>query len=377
MLFRSDKIIEIRFKLDTFPGTINLIALLPYSFHTSFHIIEEKEEGKKPKEPTPFAMLLRKNLKGRILKNIEQINFDRIILLDFEDTRIYIEFFNRGNLVLTDNKNKIIAPMTGRETKERRIRKGEIYTPSKMEKIQPFPSELKESSQIKDVAKSFLSKEPEANLIFFLSKTINLPPFYLDEICFMAGINPESKLLDCDDKIYEKIFESIFDFMKDLELPTPIIYGDYKDYKYSVVKLKKFESKKIKGKIFPAFNQILDEVYHVFLGEVEDRETKAVKGKDMEKVLRKLEHQKTHTESLKKKEEENRTLAEKIIENQDLITELTEEYNKLKELKVGLKAEKLKEEKIEVTLITKMKDRLNERGIKSIKIEKGKIVLEF
>jgi predicted ribosome quality control (RQC) complex YloA/Tae2 family protein len=72
--------------------------------------------NKSPKKlkniPSGFTAKLRKHLNNKRLINVEQIAFDRVICFSFGLSEIYyhlyIEFFANGNIILTDNQNKII-----------------------------------------------------------------------------------------------------------------------------------------------------------------------------------------------------------------------------------------------------------------------------
>ncbi len=62
--------------------------------------------------PSGFSGKLRKHLNNKRLINVQQIAFDRVICLSFGLSEVYyhlyIEFFASGNIILTDNENKII-----------------------------------------------------------------------------------------------------------------------------------------------------------------------------------------------------------------------------------------------------------------------------
>jgi predicted ribosome quality control (RQC) complex YloA/Tae2 family protein len=54
-------------------------------------------------------MKLRKLLKNKKLLNIEQLQHDRVVVLQFYNCNLVVEFFAAGNLILTDLDNNIIA----------------------------------------------------------------------------------------------------------------------------------------------------------------------------------------------------------------------------------------------------------------------------
>jgi len=71
-----------------------------------------------PKNPTWFAMLLRKHLKAMWLFKIEQYDFDRILMFSFgfyEENNpvvkfvLIVEMFRDGNIVLANQENVIVG----------------------------------------------------------------------------------------------------------------------------------------------------------------------------------------------------------------------------------------------------------------------------
>lgn len=61
--------------------------------------------------PSSFVTKLRKHLKSRRLTGVKQIANDRILVLEFSDGAFYLalEFFSAGNIILLDDKMKILS----------------------------------------------------------------------------------------------------------------------------------------------------------------------------------------------------------------------------------------------------------------------------
>ena len=81
-----------------------------------------------PQYPAPFAMVLRKVLTNSRLEKIEQIGFDRVLKLTFESSHgnyhLYIEVFRDGNIILTDQDDIIVQPLTHASYADRTLKKG-------------------------------------------------------------------------------------------------------------------------------------------------------------------------------------------------------------------------------------------------------------
>ena len=103
------------------------------------------------KETTGFVNFLSSKLKNKKLLKIEQNDFNKVLVLQFSDFDLILEFIGKGNIILVDKENKIIASFIQREFKDRKIIIGGKYK---------FPSsvEVKENLKIEDLNKLHLGK---------------------------------------------------------------------------------------------------------------------------------------------------------------------------------------------------------------------------
>ena len=102
---------------------------------------------KKPEMPTKiphFCTKLRKELEGKKITQIKQLNNERIIQFTLETQKekkhLIIELFANGNLIITDSENKIICAQEERAWKDRTIKKGQTY---KLPPAKEHPTKLK------------------------------------------------------------------------------------------------------------------------------------------------------------------------------------------------------------------------------------------
>ncbi|HEC86838.1 MAG TPA: fibronectin-binding domain-containing protein, partial [Thermoplasmatales archaeon] len=79
-----------------------------------------------PRNPSMFAMILRKHLENGQIKNIEQHEFDRIVTIEIvkknEVFRLIAELFSNGNIVLVDGKGNIVMPLKQQSWSHRTIK---------------------------------------------------------------------------------------------------------------------------------------------------------------------------------------------------------------------------------------------------------------
>lgn len=74
-----------------------------------------------------ISMVLRKQLKNKRLQKVYQHDNDRIIVFEFKDSKLIVEFFSQDNLVLVDNDFKILFTFKKKIWKDREFKKGETY----------------------------------------------------------------------------------------------------------------------------------------------------------------------------------------------------------------------------------------------------------
>lgn len=81
-----------------------------------FFLQEQSEEVRD--KPNKFTQKLRKHIKGLFLESIEQIGVERVVRVVFKGADkankaftffLYLEFYAKGNIILTDANNVILA----------------------------------------------------------------------------------------------------------------------------------------------------------------------------------------------------------------------------------------------------------------------------
>jgi len=134
-----------------------------------------------PRQPSSFAMLLRKRFESAKLESVVQSGFDRIFEFSFTSKQygrhsLVVELFGkRGNLLLLDSERRIVKPFAKVSYAARSLADGVAYVMPPSEKKHPL--ELKQSDF-----------EGKGRIVSFLSKQTSLAPFYLEEACARAGI---------------------------------------------------------------------------------------------------------------------------------------------------------------------------------------------
>ena len=151
-------------------------------------IYTSRRDRPMPMVPPAFAMLLRKHLKNARLEKIEQLGFDRILKFTFDSKFgprfLYTEAFNNGNIILCDENDVIIQPITHVKYKDRVLKKGEVYTP-------PPPS--LDPTEVTEKQLDEILTTSEKNIAATLASELNLGGKIAKELCTMCGIDPKSE----------------------------------------------------------------------------------------------------------------------------------------------------------------------------------------
>ncbi|MFT4305143.1 MAG: NFACT family protein, partial [Candidatus Woesearchaeota archaeon] len=90
-----------------------------------------KYKGQQPSVPPGFCTFLRKRLKNARLKEIQQLDFERIVQFTFttkeDEYYLIVELFAEGNVILCNKEMKIISLILAQKWKERTLRGGVDY----------------------------------------------------------------------------------------------------------------------------------------------------------------------------------------------------------------------------------------------------------
>ena len=139
-----------------------------------------------PMQPPQFAMLLRKHLGNARLLSAEQLGFDRILKLVFDTKNgirgLVIEMFRDGNVILLDDEDVIIMPLTHVKYESRTIKRGEPYL------VPPEPMDARQmsSTQLLEVL-----NESNRDLVHTLAGRMSLGSVYAHALCAEAELSPE------------------------------------------------------------------------------------------------------------------------------------------------------------------------------------------
>lgn len=226
-----------------------------------------------PSEPPMFCMLLRKHLIGGIILNIEQLDLDRIILIDISSLdelrnqsskTLVVEIMGKhSNIIFLEQQNSRIIDSIKRVSfdisRVRQILPGNKYIfPPTQNKLNPLLTSKEEFLELID-------NEKQATHIykFFYFNYMGLSPLISKEICFNSNVDIDRGVgtLSYDD--IENLYECFFNIIKTIKLKafSPIYVKGEKNeiLAFYPIDIQMFGEK---NKVFlPTVSQVLDVVY--------------------------------------------------------------------------------------------------------------------
>ncbi len=117
-----------RIKLKRGKEQCNLQIILSHTINRTSYV--EKQD-----QPTNFAMAVRSKIEGFQIKEIRQMNNDRILALALKksdkEMNMIIEMFDKGNIILSDKSMNMLLVYRQRQFKDRIIKPNVEYKPPK------------------------------------------------------------------------------------------------------------------------------------------------------------------------------------------------------------------------------------------------------
>ncbi|MDI3474483.1 MAG: hypothetical protein PWQ95_211 [Thermococcaceae archaeon] len=305
---------EVRFKLRTKEGRADLILEAGKRFHLTSYIKEA------PKQPSSFTMLLRKHLGGGFIDAIEQHQFDRIVKIRIGDYTLIGELFRRGNIILVDSENRIVAALRYEEYKDRAIKpKAEYKFPPAREN--PLEVSFERFLEL-------MREEPELELVRALARKLNMGGMYAEEISLRAGFEKTTPVKELSDEDLKRVYDEMIRTFNDEPKPN-IVFKDGVMHDVVPIELKIYEG--FEKRYFPTFSEALDEYFgKITLEKAKIEQTKKLEEKKRALMVT-LRKQEEMLKGFEKAMRENQEIGDLIYANYTLIERLLEEFRKATE----------------------------------------------
>ncbi len=254
---------------------------------------------KAPKRPTSFAMYLRKHLGNMNLTGVSQHDFDRVVLLEFQDLRLVVELFSRGNVILIDTNGKVMLSL--KKGPQERVEKDVQYS-------LPEPP----GSPFDFVGSGLGGCLKQKDLVRSLALDLGLGRLYANEACEATGLSKDITPDNLTDEQIDTIAKWIIrlqELITDIE--KPVAYGEQKPVEYAPFELFSMEDEPRSW--CDSFNEAADIYYSQ--GEIREKrsEAESARQKELERLQERLEIQRSQVQHLLSKSEELRKTADMVF----------------------------------------------------------------
>ncbi|MCX8176130.1 MAG: ribosome rescue protein RqcH [Candidatus Bathyarchaeota archaeon] len=246
------------------PEHLSILLRLNKPISTEKHLLVEAGRRihltsyaiKKPSKPSTFCSSLRKYLINGIVKDVEQPNFERIIIFHIvkgsNKFKLVFELFSKGNIILVDGEEKILHALTYRKMKDRSIIPREHF------KLPPSSSLNPENLYADELFKHLTGSKGE--VVRVLTRLLGVGGVYIEEILKLASIqkNLDCSLLGIED--FKRIHKALMILLeKRNELHPCIVYSSGEPIDFLPFPLSIYDEYEFK--FYPTFNEVLDEYF--------------------------------------------------------------------------------------------------------------------
>lgn len=241
--------------------------------HLTSYIIE------KPLLPPAFCMALRKYLRNSWLTSIEQYEFERVIVFSFKakagGLKLILELFGEGNIILVDEKGKILQALTYKRMRDRNILREEAFAFAPSSGKNPFKIK-------KENMRDGLRALGDVEVVRALARFLSIGGVYAEEALLRAGIDKSKSCNALSDSEIDATYDALQSLLSHVLSGRlePCIVLDENGGFVDVMPfgLKRYE--RFKNQPYSSFNEALDEFYVRVLSA-----EKAVAGLEIDKLM--------------------------------------------------------------------------------------------
>ena len=255
-----------------------------------------------------LSQTIRRMFNNRKLENLKQVGFDRIVEFEFNNGKVIVELFDKGNIVVCDAENNIVDFLRSKNLNRTFKHKKEYVYPKKLN-----PYELDAES-----LRKLLNKE----IVKFLASDLSFGGVYAEWICHCAGVDKNKREIDLNES--SRIIEC-FNTLKNMEVNAYVVFDDLRKGKpcdVFPVRLETLKGVYNKSKHFKSFSEAIS--YFINVLEPEEK-----KNPEEEKILKAINIQKQRLKSLEEEVLKYHDVGETIYKNYNLITKVLEEVQKV------------------------------------------------
>lgn len=243
-------------------GYSSLLLDLPRRLNlTSFKFIM-------PEKPTPQASQLRRLLNGRKVGTVRQSDFDRILEFDLdgggEASRLCVELFGDGNIVVVDTEGTIKYALLRKEMKDRSLKVGLTYLPPPRRGADIGSEPPYEAISAQKVAS-----------VRALTRAFNVPPELAEEGLMRSSIDPTTPADTLTRSEVNLFLDNVRAVVEDVGAGKTMPNQVMRDGKPSSFHPVVFVSVAGERKVFPSFNEAVDDYFSSLVEEESEARRKS------------------------------------------------------------------------------------------------------
>jgi predicted ribosome quality control (RQC) complex YloA/Tae2 family protein len=216
--------------------------------------------AEKPQVPPAFCMALRKYLRNGWLVNVEQYEFERVVVFHFKTkngrVRLILELFGDGNIILVGENDKILQALVYKRMRDRNIVRGETFLFAPSSGQNPFKVSYEE---LRNGLKSFGDVEVVRSIARFLS----IGGLYAEEVLLKAGVDKAKHCKELNNEEVNAIYSNLQNLLSQVTSgrlePSVVLDEESSFFDVTPFRLKRYES--LKHKPYKSFNEALDDFY--------------------------------------------------------------------------------------------------------------------
>ncbi|MGB9714281.1 MAG: ribosome rescue protein RqcH [Candidatus Bathyarchaeales archaeon] len=283
--------------------------------------------AEKPQLPPAFCMALRKHLRSSWLVNVEQYEFERVVVFHFKTKsgklRLILELFGDGNIILVGEKSEILQALVYKRMRDRNIVRGETFLFAPSSGQNPFKVSLEE---LRNGLKSFGDVEVVRSIARFLS----IGGLYAEEVLLKAGVDKAKQCKGLNNEEIDAIYSNLQILLSQVASgrlePSIVLDEEGSFFDVTPFRLKRYES--LTHEPYKSFNEALDDFYTTITAAEKVAVSPKVEelNREAERLRRVIESQKEALAEAEAKAEHYRRIGDAIYAHANELQALLERF---------------------------------------------------
>jgi predicted ribosome quality control (RQC) complex YloA/Tae2 family protein len=339
-LYPEDDLLRFRMR-DFDRGRVEL--LIEVGEDKRAHVADPDNVPEAPERPPNFAMMLRNRLSGADLASVEQFEFDRILVLEFErddaNTKVVAELFGDGNVAVLDENDDVVDCLDTVRLKSRTVVPGSHYE---------FPSARFNPLTVDYDTFSSRMAQSDSDVVRTLATQLNFGGLFGEELCSRAEVPYNQDIDETTESEFEALYREIDTLATRLsegDLDARVYYEGEDDDRVRVdvtpFPLEEYEGRD--SEAFESFNAALDDYFTHAEADHSEREEPSGGGgrnrpdfeSEIEKQQRIIQQQQAAIEDFEADAEAEREKAELLYANYDRVDEVLSTVQSAREEGIG------------------------------------------